>query len=83
MNETSIKAKSMKCYSTYNRKLTENKWKLGEAKPELVEDWDQRMLVSTLTKENDNTLVLLQEADKEQVKNTGCPKKMPPSCWNR
>ena len=37
--ETAIKAKSIKGYKTYNRKLTENKFKAGEAKPELLDDW--------------------------------------------
>ena len=46
VTETSIKAKSVRGYSTYNRKLTENKWKAGTEKPELVEDWDQRLLVT-------------------------------------
>ena len=27
--------------NTKNRKLTENKFKPGDARPELVEDWDQ------------------------------------------
>ena len=68
MTETSIKAKSVKGYSTYNRKLTENKWKPGTAKPELVEDWDQRLLVTTLSRHQDGRMLELQQsAEKDQV----------------
>ena len=68
MSETSIKAKSIKGYATYNRKLTENKWKPGEAKPELGEDWDQRLLVTTLARMSDGKcLELRQIAEKDQV----------------
>ena len=68
MTETSIKAKSVRGYSTYNRKLTENKWKAGREKPELVEDWDQRLLVTTLNRKEDcNILELSQIAEKDQV----------------
>ena len=70
VTETSIKAKSVRGYSTYNRKLTENKWKAGTEKPELVEDWDQRLLVTTLNrKEDGNILELTQIAEKDQVLN--------------
>ena len=68
MTETSIKAKSVKGYATYNRKLTENKWKPGCAKPELVEDWDQRLLVTTLARNQEGrALELSQVAEKDQV----------------
>ena len=68
VSETSIKAKSVRGYSTYSRKLTENKWKAGTEKPELVEDWDQRLLVTTLArKEDGNILELSQIAEKDQV----------------
>ena len=68
ITETSIKAKSVRGYSTYNRKLTENKWKAGTEKPELVEDWDQRLVVTTLNrKEDGNILELSQIAEKDQV----------------
>ena len=68
VTETSIKAKSVRGYSTYNRKLTENKWKAGTEKPELVEDWDQRLLVTTLSrKEDGSSLELSQIAEKDQV----------------
>ena len=72
MTETAIKAKSMKGYATYNRKLTENKFKPGSPKPELGEDWDQRLLISTLTREQEgNRIVLDQFAEKDQV-GLGC-----------
>ena len=58
----------MRGYSTYNRKLTENKWKAGTAKPELVEDWDQRMVITTLTRDQQgNVIELHQAAEKDQV----------------
>ena len=84
MTETAIKAKSIKGYSTYNRynknhswktnqesssrKLTENKWKPGCPKPELGEDWDQRLVVTTLMREEEGGgIKLVQEAEKDQV----------------
>ena len=67
MTETAIKAKSIKGYSTYNRKLTENKFKPGTSKPELGEDWDQRLLMSTLTREDEGRIMLDQVAEKDQV----------------
>ena len=67
-SETAIKAKSVKGYATYNRKLTENKFKPELPKPELGEDWDQRLLVSTLTREDEGRkLILEQQAEKDQV----------------
>ena len=85
MTETAIKAKSIKGYSTYNRynrnhswktnqesssrKLTENKWKPGCPKPELGEDWDQRLVVTTLMREEEGGIIkLVQEAEKDQVR---------------
>ena len=84
MTETAIKAKSIKGYSTYNRhyswkiihksgiilrKLTENKWKPGCPKPELGEDWDQRLVVTTLMREEEGGVItLVQEAEKDQVR---------------
>ena len=68
MTETAIKAKSMKGYATYNRKLTENKFKPGSSKPELGEDWDQRLLISTLTREQEGKRIVLDQfAEKDQV----------------
>ena len=68
MTETAIKAKSMKGYATYNRKLTENKFKPGSPKPELGEDWDQRLLISTLTREQEGKRIVIDQfAEKEQV----------------
>ena len=42
MTEANIKAKSIRGYRTANFKMTANKFLLGEAKPELLEDWDPR-----------------------------------------
>ena len=42
LSETSIKAKSIRGYRTRNYKMTGNKFKLEEPKPELLEDWDPR-----------------------------------------
>ena len=68
ITETSIKAKSVRGYSTYSRKLTENKWKAGQPKPELGEDWDQRLIVTTLARlSQGNVLQLQQAAEKDQV----------------
>ena len=48
--------------------VTENKFCLEEARPELTEDWDQRFLVSTLRRAADGTrLTLEQRADQDQV----------------
>ena len=68
MTETAIKAKSIKGYATYNRKLTENKFKPGTPKPELGEDWDQRLLVTTLNREQEGKKIVLEQiAEKDQV----------------
>jgi len=64
--ETLIKAKSIRGYRTNNRKWTENKFKSGEAKPELLDDWDQRLVVTTLdTNENGSRIILNQVAEKD------------------
>ena len=42
MTETCVKAKSMRGYKTKSFKMTSNKFRLNEAKPELLEDWDPR-----------------------------------------
>jgi len=66
--ETVIKAKSIRGYRTSNRKWTENKFKVGEGKPELLDDWDQRLVVTTLTLEEDGSrLCLHQLAEKDQM----------------
>jgi len=66
--ETLIKAKSVRGYRTNNRKWTENKFKPGEAKPELLEDWDQRLVVTTLRlDEEGNWLSLEQVAERDQL----------------
>ena len=46
--ETTIKAKSMKGFSTATPKLIENKFALGEPTKELLEDWDSRAVQSVL-----------------------------------
>ena len=72
MTETAIKAKSIKGYATYNRKLTENKFKAGEPKPELGEDWDQRLLMSSLKREQEGQWIVLdQVAERYQVEKKG------------
>jgi len=66
--ETVIKAKSIRGYRTSNRKWTENKFKVGEGKPELLDDWDQRLVVTTLTLEEEGSrLCLHQIAEKDQM----------------
>jgi len=66
--ETVIKAKSIRGYRTSNRKWTENKFKVGEGKPELLDDWDQRLVVTTLALEEDGSrLCLHQVAEKDQM----------------
>ena len=40
----------------------------GEPKPELVDDWDQRLVVTTLTVNNEGTIITLdQAAEKDMV----------------
>jgi len=66
--ETVIKAKSIRGYRTSNRKWTENKFKVGEGKPELLDDWDQRLVVTTVALEEDGSrLCLHQVAEKDQM----------------
>jgi len=66
--ETLIRAKSVKGYRTNNRKWTENKFKVGEPKPEVVDDWDQRLVVTTLeVNPQGNIITLSQSAEKELV----------------
>jgi len=65
--ETLIRGKSVRGYRTNNRKMTENKFKVGEEKPELLDDWDQRLVVSILEVNNEKTkLTLQQTAEKDQ-----------------
>ena len=67
--ETGIKAKSVVGYSTCNRKMTKNKFLEGVPKPELVDDWDQRLVVTTLSLDQvAKKLILIQTAEKDQVK---------------
>jgi len=74
LTETSIKAKSIRGYRTRNYKMTANKFIPGEAKPELLEDWDPRIVVTTLTHDYDDVeangegvdrLILDQVAEKD------------------
>jgi len=66
--ETVIKAKSIRGYRTSNRKWTENKFKVGEGKPELLDDWDQRLVVTSLALEEDGSRICLhQVAEKDQM----------------
>ncbi|CAB4059100.1 unnamed protein product [Lepeophtheirus salmonis] len=66
MSEKSIKAKSLRGFLSRNFKLVSNKFVSGEPKPECLDDWDQRMVVSTLTLEEDgNKLVITQIAEKD------------------
>ena len=57
-------------YSTCSRKMTQNKLLEGVARPEVVDDWDQKMLVTTLLVERGaRKITLLQDAEKDQVSN--------------
>ena len=68
--ETIIRAKSIRGYNTRAGKVTENKFQLDVERPELLDDWDQRWVVSTLTREpNTNRMTLMQVAEKDQVCN--------------
>ena len=63
-----IRAKSIKGYTTRAGKLTENKFQLDIEKPELLEDWDQRFVFSTLSRDESGARLTLQQvADKDQV----------------
>jgi len=65
--ETLIRGKSARGYRTNSRKWTENKFKVGEEKPELLDDWDQRLVLSVLKVNNEGTkLTLQQTAEKDQ-----------------
>ena len=57
-------------YSTCNRKMTQNKYLEGVPKPELLDDWDQRLVMTTLSMDRQaRKITLLQEAEKDQVRN--------------
>lgn len=65
--ETAIKAKSVTGYSTCTPKLTQNRFVEGEEKPELLDDWDQRLVVSCLARGNNGRhLTVTQLAEKDQ-----------------
>ena len=48
ITETTIKAKSIKGFNTSASKRIENKFFLGEASHELLDDWDSRKVESVL-----------------------------------
>ena len=49
-------------------KVTENKYQLEVEKPELLDDWDQRFVISTLSRDlQANRLTLVQTAEKDQA----------------
>jgi len=65
--ETVVRAKSIRGYNTAAGKITHNKWQLGVENSELGEDWDQRDVTSTLTRDLDGMeLTLEQKAAKNQ-----------------
>ena len=69
--ETIIRAKSIKGYNTKAGKVTENKYQLEVERPELLDDWDQRFVMSTLSRDlTANRLTLVQTADKDQANST-------------
>ena len=48
--------------------MTENKYQLEVEKPEFLDDWDQRFVISTLSRDlQANRLTLVQSADKDQA----------------
>ena len=48
--------------------MTENKYQLEVERPELLDDWDQRFVISTLSRDlRANRLTLVQSADKDQA----------------
>ena len=64
-----IRAKSNKGFKTRVWKVTQNKFQLEVERPELVDDWDQRLLMSILSwNMKANRLTLLQVAEKDQGK---------------
>ena len=66
--ETVIRAKSNKGFKTRVWKVTQNKFQLEVERPELVDDWDQRLLMSTLSwNVKANRLTMVQIAEKDQV----------------
>ena len=48
--------------------MTENKFQLDVERPELLDDWDQRWVMSTLTRDMaTNRMTIAQVAEKDQV----------------
>jgi len=70
LSETSIKAMSIRGYKTKNFMMTGNKFAIKVPKPELLEDWDPRVVVTTLTLDESagfgmERLILDQVAEKD------------------
>ena len=50
--------------------MTQNKFLEGVGRPEVVDDWDQRLLMTTLLLEREaRKITLIQVAEKDQVRN--------------
>eukprot|EP00094_Tigriopus_californicus_P001748 TCALIF_01690-PA protein Name:"Protein of unknown function" AED:0.00 eAED:0.00 QI:104/1/1/1/1/1/3/324/270 len=73
LTETSIKAKNVKGFKCRNYKMTSNKFHPEQPKPELLDDWDPRLVVTTVTLEDhdtyDKVLVMDQIAEQDQRHN--------------
>jgi len=70
LSETSVKARSIRGYKAKNFMMTGNKFVPKEPKPELLEDWDPRVVVTTVTfdesaGEGNERLILDQVAEKD------------------
>jgi len=70
LTETSVKARSIRGYKSKNFMMTGNKFLPKEPKPELLEDWDPRIVVTNLTfdetgGEGKERLILDQVAEKD------------------
>jgi len=70
LSETSVKARSIRGYKAKNFMMTGNKFSHKEPKPELLEDWDPRVVVTTMTfdesgGEGHERLILDQVAEKD------------------
>ena len=82
-SETAIKAKSVTGYSICNTKVTQNKFLEGVPKPEVVDDWDQRLITTTFLLDRDTlSIILLQKAEKDQVTITSLDKHIMRYCRN-
>ena len=55
-------------YCICNTKVTQNKFLEGVPKPEVVDDWDQRLITTTFLLDREAlSIILLQKAEKDQV----------------